>query len=129
MHQTDIARWGDPTRIGMRGVSGHHGELVQGLFPDENGNLAAALLTLPFPEMRSKAFYTPCRGSGLEIHSTANRRLDKSKRAAEVTLRYLGLDGWGGSVELRTTIPRSRGLALPPQMFLRSLGRLQTRYR
>lgn len=98
-------------RVGTGTCSAHHGELLQGVFPDSGGRATPALVTLPCPLFHARATFWP------EIDQTVRAKprsgdqdQGKARRAAEATLRYLGHSGWGGSIVIDSDIPRSRGL-------------------
>lgn len=91
---------------GIGSCQAHHGEILQGVFPDRDIHYHHALVTLPCPLRASTACFVPRRGAGI----SAGRLAWKAARSAEQTLLRLGLEDWGGTVEIRSSIPRGRGL-------------------
>jgi uncharacterized protein involved in propanediol utilization len=97
----------DPSvQQGIGSCHAHHGEILQGVFPDRNIRHHHALVTLPCSLRASTAFFTAERDTGVDAGPDAW----KAARSAEQTLVHLGVQGWGGTVEIRSTIPRGRGL-------------------
>jgi uncharacterized protein involved in propanediol utilization len=112
MFDDGATRWPDPrsagvaSRTGIGTCLGHHGELLQGQFPDAESQTRSALVTLPCPLFRATAAFDAEPGAPL----TADRDTPKAAAAARLTLRRLGLDDWGGRLEVRSDIPRGRGM-------------------
>ncbi|WP_375779132.1 GHMP kinase [Bradyrhizobium sp. ma5] len=86
---------------------GHHGELIQGIFEDENGHLRRGLTSLPCRQLRSKAMF---KAHGQDILSVSPRRCEKSRRAAELVLKTFGRLRGGGHLTVQSNIPVGRGM-------------------
>jgi uncharacterized protein involved in propanediol utilization len=86
---------------------GHHGELVQGVFEDTGGHLKRALVSLPCPDLRSKASFQP-DDSNRVITFQPDRH--KALRAAELTVAAFGPEGMGGALSVESNIPIGRGM-------------------
>jgi uncharacterized protein involved in propanediol utilization len=105
------ARWpagGEPGpgRTGIGTCEGHHGELLQGRFPDAGNRARQALVTLPCPLFGSTATFH-AEPHGPLLASAANV---KAAAGARLALRHLGMDGWGGRLSVHSNIPRGRGM-------------------
>ncbi len=85
----------------------HHGEILQGVFRTEKGGLRQGLITLPCGIFRSKARFFPDTTGETRVFP-ADRW--KTRRAAELALRRLDLNGIGGLVEIHSRIPEKLGL-------------------
>src|SRR5690349_339840 len=81
---------GQVLRQGIGSCHAHHGEILQGVFPDRSMRHHHALVTLPCPLRASTACFTPERGAGIEAGPLAW----KAARSAEQTLLRLGLPDW-----------------------------------
>jgi uncharacterized protein involved in propanediol utilization len=92
--------------VGVGSCQSHHGELLQGRFSDKTGDTRPALVTLPCPLFTSTAIFRLTPAGPVEASSTHR----KAARSAELVLSHLGLDKCGGRLEVRSTIPRARGL-------------------
>ncbi|KRE11450.1 kinase [Bosea sp. Root483D1] len=92
-------------RIGVGAASGHHGELLQGVFEDWNGQLHRGLVTLPLTRLVSKATFTCAATPDL-----TTRPGDKVKAgsAARKTLSHLGV-AEGGFLHIKSNIPIGHG--------------------
>lgn len=92
-------------RIGVGAATGHHGELLQGVFEDGNGQLHRGLVTLPLAKLVSKATFTCTTTRGLTV-----RPGDKAKAglAARKTLNHLGV-AEEGFLDLESNIPIGHG--------------------
>ncbi|RWM38698.1 GHMP kinase [Mesorhizobium sp.] len=86
---------------------GHHGELLQGIFEDEDARLRRGLVSLPCRHLKSKAKF---RAKGEERVSVAPRHCRKSKRAAELALERFSQFRTGGHLIIKSNIPVGRGL-------------------
>lgn len=93
--------------VGYAEAIGHHGELVQGLFEDDDARLRRALVSLPCRHLRSKASFS-ANGSASVRVVPASR--EKARRAAELTLTAFGRAGTGGSLAIDSNIPLGRGM-------------------
>lgn len=108
----DIDIEGEAARraLALRGTGAapsHHGELLQGVF-EENGRLHRGLVTMPYPVFGSRATITlrPTPGV-LEVVPAWKQ---KARRAAECTLRSLGVPAFEGVLEVETDVDVGRGL-------------------
>src|SRR5262249_48106325 len=95
-HLLDVTR-ATPRPSAARGhsvvVTGHHGEILQGVFEDTDGRAHRGLVTLRCPLFASKATFVrdtrPLRrvGAGVRVYPPTKW---KAARAAELTLETLG---------------------------------------
>lgn len=95
--------------IGDRGEGhaiGHHGELIQGVFEDEQGRLHRGLVTIPLDSLRSTAQLIL---DGSDILSVEPREKTKALRAARLTLEQLGQPRAGGQLFVNSNIPIGHG--------------------
>lgn len=92
-------------RVGTGRASAHHGELLQGMFP-EDGELNRGLLTLPMPRMESIVTFWPDRSR--EIRTRPEGR-DKAAAAARLCLDTLGYPCDGGCITIESNIPVGHG--------------------
>lgn len=93
-------------RVGYAFITGHHGELVQGVF-EHNGELERALVTLPCHLFHTRAvFYPDCSGN-ITVYPK-----DKSKalKAAKIVLNRYADDQVTGSLQLFSNAPMSIGV-------------------
>jgi uncharacterized protein involved in propanediol utilization len=95
-----------PKKVGYGSVTGHHAEIVQGMFPENNGQSIRALVTLPCSSFRANASFTPAANNVISVEPA-----DKSKslRAAELTTAEVGAAGWGGCLRIHSNIPPGFG--------------------
>jgi uncharacterized protein involved in propanediol utilization len=93
-------------RVGVGRAIAHHGELLQGVFEEEEGRLHRGLITLPHPSLQAVATFWP-RGTGEIRTRPANR--NKAARAVALTLQYLGLPDGGGDLTIESQIPVGHG--------------------
>ncbi|WBB80700.1 hypothetical protein O7606_04715 [Micromonospora sp. WMMD882] len=107
-----------PTRLpgpaGVGHATGHHGEILQGVFLDADGRPCRGLVTLPLPDAGSAAAFVRRPGSpatGLDV-VPADRH--KARRAAAIAVRACaGLAGerpCGGRLWLRGSTPVGIGM-------------------
>lgn len=92
-------------KIGVGAASGHHGELLQGVFEDRNGRLHRGLVTLPLTRLVSKATFTSAATPGL---ATQPNGKVKAGLAARKTLSHLGVSE-GGCLHIESNIPIGHG--------------------
>jgi len=107
-------------RTGVGAASGHHGELLQGVFEDRNGQLHRGLVTLPLTKLVSQATFTCAATSNLTTHPA-----DKVKAglAARKTLNHLGV-AEGGPIGSSTSASLAIRLVAGKFMAtIKSLGR------
>jgi uncharacterized protein involved in propanediol utilization len=95
-----------PPLSGVGRCPGHHGELLQGAFEEPDG-VHRALLTLPLRALGSHA-EARLRPGDDEVTVSPDWKT-RSRRAAELTLRFLGVRG-GAAIRVESTIPPSIGL-------------------
>ncbi|SMH40549.1 kinase [Mesorhizobium australicum] len=90
---------------GVGTAIGHHGELLQGVFEDRNGQLHRGLVTLPLARLTSKATFTLTGTSTITAHPD-----DKTKAglAARLTLDRLDI-AEGGVLRIESGIPVGHG--------------------
>lgn len=98
------------TGAGVGHAPAHHGELLQGVFPDADGRLRRALVTLPLPNRGSRAVFHPCQHHWGIVGTP---ELTKVRRAAILTLRELATHpapAKGGQIEITSNVPRGIGM-------------------
>lgn len=88
-------------------ATGHHGELLQGIFEDKNGHLHRGLVSLPCRQLKSKAKF---RANNTEKISITPHRCRKAQRAAELALKIFARIGTGGHLAIESNIPVGRGM-------------------
>ncbi|WP_373415048.1 GHMP kinase [Ensifer aridi] len=88
-------------------ANGHHGEILQGIFVDENGRRHRGLITLAFPYVQSAAWAARSATPGVEFSPMARK---KAHRAAMLFLRKHLKRGEGVSVQVGSNIPMGLGL-------------------
>lgn len=96
--------------FGTGRASAHHGELLQGVFEDDQGTLRRGLVTVMQPDRGSEAVFRPSPGTGLVVHPPD---LMKVRRAAELAIDWFagtGHERVGGLVEVVSTVPRRIGM-------------------
>lgn len=86
---------------------GHHGELVQGVFEDENARLRRGLMSLPCYHLKSKASF---KADGKEGISVSPEHCEKSKRAVELAIKTFARNRIGGRVKILSNIPVGHGM-------------------
>lgn len=85
----------------------HHGELLQGVFRDEDGRLHRGLVTLPFAFKRSIALATRTTGTAVAIEPPSKT---KALAAIKMLLEDKGLPAGGMSIKIQSNIPEGYGL-------------------
>ena len=93
-------------KVGVGRAIAHHGELLQGVFPDKAGRLHRGLVTLPLPQVESVATFWP--GGGNDIR-TRPANCSKAAQAARLTLQELGYPQTSGCLTIETSIPVGYG--------------------
>ncbi|RUV80832.1 MAG: GHMP kinase [Mesorhizobium sp.] len=88
-------------------VAGHHGELIQGIFEDDDAQLRRALVSLPCRHLRSKAVFTKNDTGTVSVTPSFS---EKARRAAELTLDAFARSGTGGTLVIDSNIPIGRGM-------------------
>lgn len=96
-------------RLGHGSATAHHGELLQGIFEDEEeGTLHRALITLPCRQYTSTSvFYINPFSRTVTVSPTWRT---KACRAAKLTLVYGGLADYGGHLVVNSNVPVGWGL-------------------
>lgn len=92
--------------VGVGRAIAHHGELLQGVFEQEEGRLHRGLITLPHPSLQAVATFWPRRTG--EIRTRPAQR-SKAARAVALTLQHLGLPNAGGDLTIESQIPVGHG--------------------
>ncbi|WP_287174136.1 kinase [Mesorhizobium sp.] len=97
----------EATRLGVGRCYAHHGEILQGMFYDDDGQNTRALVTLPCPLFCTTAKFltTPQR----EIVTFPNGKR-KAHKAATLALQEAGHAGQGGLLFLANESPEGWGL-------------------
>lgn len=93
-------------RIGTGRATGHHGELLQGVFEGPDGCLHRGLITLPMAREVSVATFWPSPDGTI---STRPEYRTKAARAAKLTLTHLGLTQAGGELTIESSMPVGHG--------------------
>ncbi|UPK34502.1 GHMP kinase [Bradyrhizobium sp. 186] len=88
-------------------ATGHHGELLQGIFEDENGQLHRGLVSLPCRQLKSRAKFSPNRAEDISI---TPRHCQKAQRAAKLALKRFAPTKTGGHLAIASNIPVGRGM-------------------
>lgn len=97
-----------PPRCGVGRARAHHGELLQGVFPDGSGRNVRALVTLPFRGRGSEAAFEPSvRGRTITVVPSW-----RTKALAAAGIACLRLTGRpvGGVLTIRSDVPPGMGL-------------------
>ena len=96
---------------GARGIgvaSGHHGEILQGVFLGRDGRRHRGLVTLPFAELQSVAWLSIGPPEGLKVEPQDKT---KAKAAVALLLERLGdVAPEGVRLRIRSNIPKGYGL-------------------
>jgi uncharacterized protein involved in propanediol utilization len=95
-----------PLRVGIGKAMAHHGELLQGVFEDEDGHLHRGLVSLPLVCRQSLVTFWPRDTGGIR---TRPRKRGKAARAAALTLDHLGYSGAAGDLTIEGAIPIGHG--------------------
>src|SRR6266700_3311942 len=98
------------TAKGAGSASAHHGEILQGVFRDDGGRLARALVTLQCSDWKSHAIFYP---SSRQADITCTPGMWKARRAAVVSMTELSTGGspvTGGYLDIRSDIPHGIGM-------------------
>jgi uncharacterized protein involved in propanediol utilization len=96
-----VGRYGSATAIS------HHGEILQGVFPDADGRLRRGLVTLPRYDLGSYASFRLSGRAPLEVRPHWKR---KAGKAAELTLATLLAEDAGGVLTVSSGIAVGCGL-------------------
>ena len=95
---------------GIGSAIAHHGELMQGIFEDDAGQLRRALVTMPLPGRGSRAVFYPSQSHWGVVGPPG---LTKARRAAIYTLREFAghpSPAKGGRVEITSNVPHGIGM-------------------
>ncbi|CDI11936.1 GHMP kinase [Agrobacterium pusense] len=103
---TQKTRASRPLRVGVGRAIAHHGELLQGVFTDDEGRLHRGLVTLPLPQVESIATFWPDNGEDIRTRP-ANR--SKAAYAARLAFQELGCSQATGCLTIETSIPMGYG--------------------
>jgi len=93
--------------VGTGVAIGHHGEIIQGAIEHPEEGLRRFLVTLPLPSIQSYAKFVPIKNS--EIIVAPSWKI-KSKQAANLTIAYLGINRFGGLLEVYSEASPEMGL-------------------
>jgi uncharacterized protein involved in propanediol utilization len=97
------------TTLGKGSCIAHHGEILQGSFYNEEGNVQRGSVTLRCPLFSASAKFLPTPHSEVEVYP--NRRVKhKAARAARLALAKLGKQHLGGLLFLAGDSPEGWGL-------------------
>ncbi len=92
----------------------HFGELIQGVFRADDGQVCRALVTLPIREHGTTAVFTRVPGAELGDITVQDTGRGKSRRAAEIAARrcagIAGVRGSGGRLVLHSDVPVGIGM-------------------
>lgn len=99
-------RSGPHLKLGTGRAIAHHGEILQGVFENEDGHLLRGLITLPLAAQQSTATYWP-NGPGRVRTRPPGR--GKAAKAAALTLKHLGFANIGGDLTIESDIPIGHG--------------------
>ena len=96
--------------LGQGSATAHHGEILQGVFHDDKGQLKRALVTLQCPDLKSYAIFHP---SSQQDEITCTPGMWKARRAAVLSMAEFASDrsqATGGYMEIRSEVPRGIGM-------------------
>lgn len=85
---------------------GHHGELIQGVFEDDQGLLHRGLVTLPLDSFRSTVRLVLDQSESLTVEPPDRI---KALRSVHLTLAQLGYQALGGHLRVKSNIPIGHG--------------------
>ena len=104
------ALWGPATDAGVGWTACHHGELLQGVFADENRESDHALVTLPLRSRGSRATFRTSSESTIRVFPPDRT---KARRAAELAVELCARQGdtaTGGRLDIISNVPVGRGM-------------------
>ncbi|MBV8693955.1 MAG: kinase [Chloroflexi bacterium] len=93
-------------KVGHGQAYAHHGELLQGMFADEQGYLHYGLVTLPCMLFHTEVTFTVTPNSEIIVEPATH---SKAFQAAKLTLHYCNRSGHGGHLKLNSNIPLKMG--------------------
>ena len=94
-------------REGYGSANSHHGEILQGMYVDDDGHLHRGLISLICDARGTQAKFHPSSDSVLNVSPVWKV---KAKRAAELTLEHLNARHQGGLLTVKSSIPVGWGL-------------------
>ncbi|MGO4749880.1 kinase, partial [Streptomyces sp. 2MCAF27] len=109
--------------VGEASAPIHHGEVLQGLFPD-GSVLRRGLVTLPCPLHSVTAQFMPSGRVGLSVFPAWK---SKARRAAQLTLEQYGLPV-AGHLEIASDVPLGRGFGSSTSDVLAAIGAVQDKF-
>jgi uncharacterized protein involved in propanediol utilization len=112
-------------RVGMATASVHHGEILQGVFTDDDGRLRRGLMSMPCDLYSARATYAPVSLPSVVVRPAAKV---KARRAAEETLAVLGWPCSGGYLTLHGDVPASRGFGSSTSDVLAAIRAVQNAF-
>lgn len=95
--------------FGAGSCRAHHGEILQGIFRDQQNRLRRGLVSLPLPLLGATAKFLPTPHERITVLQNEPVKT-KAAKAAEMTLRNLGLEQHGGYLFLANDCPLGWGL-------------------
>ncbi|MFE5797085.1 GHMP kinase [Streptomyces sp. NPDC056503] len=102
------------TAPGTGHAPAHHGELLQGVFPDACGRPRAGLVTLPLAGPGTRAEFTPRPGAPADAVAVVPAGRSKAARAARLAVAVCaartGRPARGGTLRLTGTVPLGLGM-------------------
>ncbi|GHF69397.1 hypothetical protein GCM10010218_58530 [Streptomyces mashuensis] len=107
--------------MGRAWVAGHHGEFLQGVFPDGR-SLRRGLVSVPCSLYCSEATFT---ASDEPVVTVEPAWKAKAHRASVLALGELGRPAQGGRLLIRENIPPSRGFGSSTSDVLAAIGAVQ----
>lgn len=98
------------TDAGVGWAACHHGELLQGVFADENHRSNHALVTLPLRSRGTRATFRTSSDSTIRVYPEDRT---KARRAAELAVELCarkGIAATGGRLDIISNVPVGRGM-------------------
>ncbi|RKP52543.1 hypothetical protein [Trinickia fusca] len=93
--------------VGVGVAIGHHGEVLQGGIDLDGNGIRRFLITLPWPTIKSHAKFLALRNS--ELMADPERK-SKSLAAARLTMLHLGIENYGGFLEVMSDAGAGLGM-------------------
>ncbi|GAB3441988.1 hypothetical protein GCM10027570_08780 [Streptomonospora sediminis] len=89
----------------------HHGEILQGVFRDTRGRRCHGLVTLPSPNPRTRATFTPARGGRITVQpASRTKALEAAELAVAECAALTGRARCGGHLRLYSRVPIGLGM-------------------
>lgn len=107
------------TAMGRAEATGHHGEILQGVFYDDDRVLRRGLVTLPCRHLRSTAVFQPNERGSITV---TPGNCEKARRAAALTMAAFSPANTGGHLSIETNIPVGRGMGSSTADVLAGIG-------